>query len=64
MSIYNFQYEDNDYYGLDTIDSQQIDEFGRDGIGRQRRCRRFRNFNLRDMLRLLFFRNLFDRHRH
>ncbi|MGN6712361.1 hypothetical protein [Anaerocolumna jejuensis] len=63
------QYEENNYYGFDTVDSQQIDGFGRegfgrDGRGRRRRRRRFREFNLRDILRLLFFRNLFDRRRH
>ncbi|SHL72820.1 hypothetical protein SAMN02745136_05569 [Anaerocolumna jejuensis DSM 15929] len=63
------QYEENNYYGFDTVDSQQIDGFGRDGFGRdgrgrRRRRRRFREFNLRDILRLLFFRNLFDRRRH
>lgn len=52
------QYEENDYYGMDTIDSQQIDRFDRD---RRRRRRRFRDFDLRDIFRLLFFRNLFDR---
>lgn len=55
------QYEENNYYGFATIDSQQIDGFGRDGRGYRRRRRRFRDFNLRDILRLLFFRNLFDR---
>lgn len=73
------QYEENNYYGFDTVDSQQMDGFGRegfgrdgfgrdgfgrDGRGRRRRRRRFREFNLRDILRLLFFRNLFDRRRH
>ena len=63
------QYEENNYYGFDTVDSQQIDDFGRDGFGRdgrgrRRRRRRFREFNLREILRLLFFRNLFDRRRH
>ncbi|WP_033165446.1 hypothetical protein [Clostridium sp. KNHs205] len=58
------QYEENNYYGFATIDTQQIDGFGRDGRGRRRRRRNFRDFNLRDIFRLLFFRNLFDRHRH
>jgi hypothetical protein len=57
------QYEENNYYGFDTIDSQQIDGFGRDGRDRRRRRRRFRDFNVRDIFRLLFFRNLFDRRR-
>lgn len=57
------QYEENNYYGFDTLDSQQIDGFGRDDRGRRRRRRRFRDFNLRDIFRLLFFRNLFDRRR-
>lgn len=57
------QYEENDYYGFVTIESQQIDGFGRDDRGRRRRRRRFRDFNIRDILRLLFFRNLFDRRR-
>ncbi len=59
------QYEDNDYFGLNSIESQQVDGFRRDDRDRRRRRRRFRNFNLRDILRLLFFRHLFDRrHRH
>ncbi|BCJ98586.1 hypothetical protein [Anaerocolumna chitinilytica] len=57
------QYEENNYYVLDKIDSQQIDEFGNDGRYRRRRRRRFRDFNVRDILTLLFFRNLFNRHR-
>jgi hypothetical protein len=57
------QYEENNFYGFATIDTQQIDGFGRDGRDRRRRRRRFRDFNLRDIFRLLFFRNLFDRHR-
>lgn len=57
-------YEENNYFGFDTIDSQQIDEFGRDGRHRRRRHRRFRDFNVRDLLRIIFFRNLFDRRRH
>lgn len=58
------QYEENDYYGTNTIENQQIDGFGRDDRDRRRRRRRFRDFNLRDILLLLFFRNLFDRRRH
>lgn len=59
------QYEENDYYGFNTIESQQIDGFRDGGRDRRRRRRRFRDFNTRDILRLLFFRNLFDRrHRH
>ena len=57
------QYEENNYYGFDNVDSQQLDGFGRDDRGRRRRRRRFRDFNLRDIFRLLFFRNLFDRRR-
>lgn len=59
------QYEENDYYGFNTVESQQIGEFRRDDRDRRRRRRRFRDFDVRDVLRLLFFRNLFDRrHRH
>lgn len=58
------QYEDNNYFGFGAVDSQQIDGFRRDGRGHRRRRRHFRNFNVRDILRLLFFRNLFDRRRH
>ncbi len=57
------QYEENNYYGFDNVDSQQLDGFGRDDRGRRRRRRRIRDFNLRDIFRLLFFRNLFDRRR-
>ena len=55
------QYDENNYFGFGTIDSQQIDGFRRDDRGYRRRRRRFRDFNIRDILRLLFFRNLFDR---
>lgn len=58
------QYEENDYYGTNTIESQQIDGFRRDDRDHRRRRRRFRDFNLRDILLLLFFRNLFDRRHH
>lgn len=55
------QYEENNYYGLYTVESQQFDGFDRDDRNRRRRRRRFRHFDVRDILRLLFFRNLFDR---
>lgn len=55
------QYEENNFFDMDTIDNQQIDGFRRDFRDRRRRRRRFRDFNIRDILRLLFFRNLFDR---
>lgn len=59
------QFEENDYYGFNTVESQQIGGFGRDDRDRRRRRRRFRDFDVRDVLRLLFFRDLFDRrHRH
>lgn len=57
------QYEENDYYGFNTLESQQVD-FRRDDRDHRRRRRRFRDFNSRDLLRLLFFRNLFDRRHH
>lgn len=55
------QFEANDYYGFNGMESQQMDEFGRDDRDRRRRRRRFRDFDIRDITRLLFFRNLFDR---
>lgn len=58
------QYEENDYYGFNTIQSQQFDGFDRDDRDRRRRRRRFRDFDLRDVVRLIFFRNLFDRRHH
>ncbi len=58
------QYEDNNFFGFGAVDSQQIDGFRRDNRGHRRRRRRFRDFNIRDILRLLFFRNLFDRRHH
>lgn len=74
--VSNFEYED--YYGqeMGEISSQQI-PFG--GFGgrdrdrdrdrgrdrdRDRRRRRFRDFNLRDIIRLLFLRQLFDQNRY
>ncbi len=57
------QYEENNYFVFDAIDSQQLDDFGNDGRYRRRRRRRFRDFDVRDILTLLFFRNLFNRPR-
>lgn len=73
--VSNFEYED--YYGQEMGESlsQQIpfDDFGgrdgrdrdrdRDRDRRRRRRRRFHDFNLRDIIRLLFLRQLFDRDR-
>ncbi|MTK08469.1 MAG: hypothetical protein F8N38_15465 [Hungatella sp.] len=58
--VSNFDYED--CYGQETgeISSQQIPFGGRDGRDRNRRRRRFDDFNLRDITRLLFLRQLFD----
>lgn len=69
--VSNFEYDD--YYGqeIGEISSQQIpfDGFGGwDGRDRdrdrRRRRRRFRDFSLRDIIRLLFLRQLFDRNRY
>ena len=57
------QYEENNYFVFDAIDGQQLDDFGNDGRYRRRRRRRFRDFDVRDILTLLFFRNLFNRPR-
>ena len=68
--VSNFEYED--YYGQEMGESlsQQIpfDGFGdrdrdTDRDRRRRRRRRFHDFNLRDIIRLLFLRQLFDRNR-
>lgn len=63
-------FENEDYYGQDMrmISSQQIpfDGFGfrdRRDRDRDRFRRRFRDFNIRDIIRLLFLRRLFDRGR-
>ncbi|MDF2586843.1 MAG: hypothetical protein K0S41_684 [Anaerocolumna sp.] len=67
-SILN-KYEQDNYYGFNMEDvmSQQMpfDGFmGRDRDFRfRRRRRRFRDFNIRDIIRLLFLRQLFDRRR-
>lgn len=61
-------YEQQNYYGFNTdVNSQQIPfndfrDWDRDFRFRRRR-RRFRDFNTRDILRLLFLRELFDRRR-
>lgn len=54
--------ENDDLYGqeMKVIASQQMPY---DGFGRDRGRRRFRNFNVRDIIRLLFLRQLFDRNR-
>ena len=60
------QYEDNDYYGFNTemVESQQMEFFDdRRDRDRRRRRRRFRDFDVRDILRLIFLRQLFDRRR-
>ena len=62
------KYEQDNYYGFNMEDvmSQQMpyDGFmGRDRDYRFRRRRRFRDFNVRDIIRLLFLRQLFDRRR-
>jgi hypothetical protein len=59
-------YEQLNYYGYNMEDvlAQQIpfDGFrGRDRDFRPRRRRRFRDFDIRDIIRLLFLRHLFDR---
>lgn len=70
--VSNFEYED--YYGQEMGESlSQIpfDGFGgrdgrdwdRDRDRDRRRRRRFHDFNLRDIIRLLFLRQLFDRDR-
>lgn len=62
-------YEQANYFGynVEEVISQQIpfDGFmGRDRDFRfRRRRRRFRDFNIRDIIRLLFLRQLFDRRR-
>ncbi len=61
-------YEQENYFGynIDEVIPQQIpfDGFrGRDRDFRFRRRRRFRDFNIRDIIRLLFLRQLFDRRR-
>lgn len=64
-------YEQNDYFGYNVDDdlmSQQTPFFDfrdrdRDFRFRRRRRRRFRDFNTRDILRLIFLRQLFDRRR-
>lgn len=69
IDTFTKNYEQNNYYGYNTDDlmSQQMpfNDFGdwdRDSRFRRRR-RRFRDFNVRDILRLLFLRQLFDRRR-
>ncbi|WP_313344710.1 hypothetical protein [Sedimentibacter sp.] len=63
------KYEQGNYFGYNTEEvlPQQIpfDGFrGRDFDFRfRRRRRRFRDFNIRDIIRLLFLRQLFDRRR-
>nr|WP_288830569.1 hypothetical protein [uncultured Clostridium sp.] len=73
--VSNFEYED--FYGqeIGETSSQQIPFGGfggwdgrdrdrdRDRDWYRRRRRRFRDFNLRDIVRLLFLRQLFDRNR-
>lgn len=61
-------YEQKEYFGynMEDVTAQQIpyDGFmGRDRDFRFRRRRRFRDFNIRDIIRLLFLRDLFDRNR-
>ncbi|MEL7648427.1 MAG: hypothetical protein AAGU76_10060 [Sedimentibacter sp.] len=61
-------YERQNYFGynMEDVMSQQIpyDAFmRRDWDFRFRRRRRFRDFNIRDIIRLLFLRQLFDRRR-
>lgn len=62
------KYEQENYFGynMEEVTSQQIpyDGFrGMDWDFRFRRRRRFRDFNIRDIIRLLFLRQLFDRRR-
>jgi hypothetical protein len=61
-------YEQADYFGynMERVMAQQMPFDGFRDMDRDfrfRRRRRFRDFNIRDIIRLLFLRNLFDRRR-
>jgi len=64
-------YEQEEYYGYDAmvVPAQQVNFNAgfrggdRDRDERGRRRRRFRDFDTRDILRILFFRELFDKDR-
>jgi hypothetical protein len=60
-------YEQANYFGynVEEVISQQIpfDGFRDRDFRFRRRRRRFRDFNIRDIIRLLFLRQLFDRRR-
>ncbi len=58
-------YEQENYFGynMEDVETQQISYYGPRSRDFRFRRRRFRDFNIRDIIRLLFLRQLFDRRR-